>query len=121
MVQLKSLIDDTFYNHVLNLFDALGEIDQEVTRDFTTANKEAWQYITYSSLLNKMHKVFGVKNRFFARMLFSFLSDRKPITTHINLYMFIERLMPFWLKNAGDMMYSEDEILVEIFLIKERR
>lgn len=29
--------------------------------------------------------------------------------------------MPFWLKSAGDMMYSEDEILVEIFLIKERR
>ena len=41
MVKLKSQVDDRFYNHVLSMFDALGAISQEITRDFSVAHKES--------------------------------------------------------------------------------
>ncbi len=41
MVKLKSQVDDRFYNHVLSMFDALGAINQETTRDFSVAQKES--------------------------------------------------------------------------------
>ena len=35
--------------------------------------------------------------------------------------MFLERLMPFWLKNADDMMCNENYFEVEQYLNKEKK
>ena len=35
--------------------------------------------------------------------------------------MFVEKLMPFWLKNAEDMMLVEDKKEIEIWLNKEKK
>jgi len=45
-----------------------------------------------------MHLVFGIKNYFFAKMLFNFLSERGARHVPINYHMFLSKLMPFWLK-----------------------
>ena len=50
MLALKRKIDDTFYINILNMFDSIGEIDKEITKDFTNAQKESLQYISYTSL-----------------------------------------------------------------------
>lgn len=66
------------------LFDKLGEIDSDLTKDMKSVDRESWQYITFQSLCQKMHLVFGIKNVFFAKMFFIFLTNRGPMNTRIN-------------------------------------
>ena len=103
------------------MFDSIGEIDREVTKDFTNAQRESLQYISFTSIQAKMKNLFGIKNEFFGKMFFNFLSDRKPLNFKINFQIFVEKLMPFWLKNAEDMMLVEDQKEVEIWLNKEKK
>lgn len=84
MVQLRSKVDDRFYPIIFMLFDKLGEIDTEITKDLRSTEKESFQFITYTSLCQKMHNVFGIKNVFFAKMFFLFLTNRGPMNTRIN-------------------------------------
>ncbi len=49
-----------------------------------------------------MHLVFGVKNNLFAKMLFLYLSGRKPLNAQINYKLFLTKLMPFWAKAEFD-------------------
>ena len=43
-----------------------------------------------------MHKIFGIKNKFFAEMLFLYLSSNAPKDHKINFKQFFEKLMVFW-------------------------
>jgi hypothetical protein len=78
------------------IFEALGHIPEETTRDWAKIFRETKQFITFESCKKNLHKVFGIKNDFFAKMFFSYLIDRKDLNTKVNLWQFTERLMPFW-------------------------
>ena len=84
MKALKSKIDERFLPVAFFLFDKLGDIDSELTANMKPIDKESWQSITYDSLYANMQKIFGIKNRFFARMLFSFMSERGADSTRIS-------------------------------------
>ena len=43
-------------------------------------------------------KVFGIKNDFFAEMLFTFISEHSPLTHKLNFHQFFARLNVFWRK-----------------------
>ena len=104
MNSLRQKVDERFYPVVLILFDRLGEVDQELTKDWTKQQRETRQFITYQSLLKNMHHVFGIQNQFFAKMLFIYLAERGPMNTKVNYLMFLERLMPFWLQSIDPML-----------------
>jgi hypothetical protein len=108
MINMRNRVDDRFYANIFMLFDKLGELDSEETANLKTFDRESWQYITFDSLYRNMHKIFGVQHYFFALMFFKFLSDRKPTNTRINYKMFLEKLMPLWPKNHGDVLLSQN-------------
>ena len=56
------------------------------------------QFITLESMKANLPKVFGIKNDFFAEMLFVYISDHAPLTHVINFFQFFERLNEFWPK-----------------------
>ena len=58
------------------------------------------------SLYKNMDKIFGIKNKFFSEMLFSYLSSNAPKDHKINFQMFLERLMVFWPKKE-EIIYNE--------------
>ena len=66
------------------VFETLGEIPKDITHDWTKEYKETRQYITYNSLKENFPKVFKIKNDFFAKILFLYLSKRKPLNTKVN-------------------------------------
>lgn len=84
MKNLRGKVDSMFYHIIYKLFDMLGEIDSEILANMSQNNKESWQFITFNSLCQKMHTVFGIKNTFFAKMFFLFVSGGKPLTGRIN-------------------------------------
>lgn len=79
------------------MFDALGEIEQSITDDWPRTTKEMKQYITYESMKKNFHKVFKIKNDFFAKVFYLYLAQRRPLNTKVNYQMWLERLMPFWM------------------------
>lgn len=62
MLDLKSKIDDRFYPVIFMMFDRLGAIDPSITAQYKQTYRESLQFISYKSLKEKMHLVFGVKN-----------------------------------------------------------
>ena len=48
--------------------------------------KESKQYLTLESIKRNLPKVFGVKNDYFAEMLFIFISDHGPTSNIINYH-----------------------------------
>jgi hypothetical protein len=84
MQLLRAKVDVSFYPIVYMLFDKLGEIDSEISANMRQMDKESWQFITFNSLSQKMHTVFGIKNTFFAKMFFLFISGGRPLTGRIN-------------------------------------
>jgi hypothetical protein len=84
MQNLRGKVDSMFYPIVYMLFDMLGEIDSEISANMRQIDKESWQFITFNSLCQKMHTVFGIKNTFFAKMFFLFVSGGRPLTGRIN-------------------------------------
>ena len=54
--------------------------------------------MTLESMKRNLPKVFGVKNDFFAEMLFSYISEHAPLTHVINFVQFFEKLLIFWPK-----------------------
>jgi hypothetical protein len=116
MVALRNKVDDRFYGNIFVLFDKLGELDSEETANLKQFDREAWQYVTFDSLYRKMDKIFGVQHYFFALMLFKFLSDRKPTNTRINYKMFLEKLMPLWPKNHGEILHHQNQVIIDIYM-----
>jgi len=47
-------------------------------------DQEAHQYITWESFYENMHKLFGVRNYFFAKMFFSHIIDHKSMSSVVN-------------------------------------
>ena len=52
------------------------------------------------SIQQNLPKVFGIKNDFFATMLFSYISGRAPLTHKINFHQFLAKLDVFWKKKS---------------------
>jgi len=67
------------------LFNALGVVDiKELPKAMPLEEKETKQYLTFESLKSNLPKVFGIRNDFFAEMLFSYISDHAPMDHKIN-------------------------------------
>jgi len=66
-----------------------------------------------------MHEVFGIKNHFFAKMLFNYLTDRGAHHVPINFQMFIRKLMPFWLPSLEEFQFNEDNKVLTDYVLKE--
>ena len=62
----------------------------------TPEDRESKQYITLESLCRNLPKVFGIRNDFFARMLFEYMSSHSPHTHIVNYFQFFERFMVLW-------------------------
>jgi len=94
---LKDKIVDDFVPNTFDLFNLLGEVDFAAMRQpFAQQDKEVKQFITLRSLTTNLHKVFGIRNDFFAQMLFTYLSDRAPLTYYITYSGFLKKLLPFF-------------------------
>ena len=107
--ELKSNIDDDFLPYTFQLFNALGNIDlQELGKNAQQEEREAKQYMTLESVKRNLPKVFGIKNDFFAEMLFSFISDHAPLSHIINYHQFLSRLEIFWPKKDTVPLEKED-------------
>jgi hypothetical protein len=100
MQALRLKVNERFYNYVFLLFDRLGDVEPELIKDMKQADKEPCQFISYGSLCAKMHTIFGTTHKYFAKLLFNFLSGGKLLNTRINFQMWLEKLMPFWLKSS---------------------
>jgi len=68
-----------------------------------------------------MHLVFGIKNQFFAKLFFLFLSGHKSLNTRINFQMFLQKLMPFWVKAPSDIVFSPNSAMLESLKQNERK
>ena len=91
--ELKSNIDDEFLPYTFQVFNALGNIDlHDLGKNAQQEEREAKQYLTLESIKRNLPKVFGIKNDFFAEMLFSFISDHAPLSHVINYHQFLSRL-----------------------------
>ena len=49
-----------------------------------------------------MHRVFGLRNKFFAKMFYSYLVEYKSLSCVVNYQTWIEKLWPFWDKKEPD-------------------
>lgn len=77
---MKSKVDDKFYPLIVMMFDRLGEISPEITAQYKDDGfRIVIQFITYKSLCKNLPLVFGIKNKLFAKMLFLYVSGRKPL------------------------------------------
>ena len=96
---LKNEVDDNYVPFIFGIFNALGRINlNSLGKGVSQVQCEAKQYLTLQSIEDNMHKVFGIKNKFFAEMLFSYISDHAEVTHKINFQQFFSRLMIFWPK-----------------------
>ena len=96
---MKGNIDEEFLPHIFNIFNALGAINlKELGKVVPQDEKESKQYLTLESMKQNLPKVFGIKNDFFAEMLFIYISDHSPLTQKLNYYQFFSRLDVFWKK-----------------------
>ena len=102
------------------IFDRLGELDEAATKQMKSTDKESCQYISYDSLCAKMHSIFGCTNKYFAKLLFNFVSGRKPLKTRINFQMWLEKLMPFWLKSTDIFFANPVKIMLDPNYLKQR-
>jgi len=94
---LKNKIDEDFLPFIFQIFNALGNIDlKDLAKNSTQEEKESKQYLTLGSMKRNLPKVFGIKNDFFAEMLFLFISGHAPLTNIINFHQFFSRLEVFW-------------------------
>ena len=84
--ELKNQIDDEFLINIYSLFNALGNVDMDHEKNINQDDREAKQYITLESLCRNLPKVFGIKNDFFARMLFEYMSSHAPHSHIVNYY-----------------------------------
>ena len=64
--------------------------------------------------------MFGIKNDFFARMLFEYMSSHAPHSHIVNYYQFLERFMVLWPKKEVIIM-GEDKNQQEWRLTNERK
>ena len=83
------------------MFESLGEIPYDVTKDWNKVTKETKQYISLKSMKENLHKVFKIKNDYFAKIFFNYLANRGYDGTKVNYQMFLDRLMPFWLRASN--------------------
>ena len=96
---MKGNIDEEFLPHIFQIFNALGAINlKELGKVVPQDEKESKQYLTLESMKQNLPKVFGIKNDFFAEMLFIYISDHSPMTHKLNFYQFFSRLDVFWKK-----------------------
>ena len=108
-MELKGQVDDDFLPYIFCLFDALGVVKaEEFDRNPPQEEREARQYLTLESIQRNLPKVFGVKNDFFAEMLFNFISDHGPMENKINFHQFISRLKVFWPKKKTEEDINEN-------------
>ena len=97
--ELKSQVDEEFFPYIFQIFNALGVINiKDLGRAAPEEEKFSKQFITIDSIKAKLPKVFGIKNDFFAEMLFVFISGHAPTTHVINFFQFFSRLFVFWPK-----------------------
>ena len=93
------------------MFNALGVVDiKELPKAMPLEEKETKQYLTFESLKSNLPKVFGIRNDFFAEMLFSYISDHAPMDHKINYMQFFIRLMPLWLKKKDENIDDKDVV-----------
>lgn len=97
---LKQNIDEEFLPYIFQLFNALGHINLKDLGKVVLPQdeKESKQYLTLESIKRNLPKVFGIKNDFFAEVLFTYISDHSPMTHKLNFHQFFERLDVFWKK-----------------------
>ena len=108
-MELKGQVDDDFLPYIFCLFDPLGVVKaEEFDRNTPQEAREARQYLTLESIQKNLPKVFGVKNDFFAEMLFNFISDHGPMENKINFHQFISRLKVFWPKKKTEEDINEN-------------
>jgi len=80
----------------------------------TQEEKETKQYVTKESLRKNLWRVMGVRNDFFAHMLFNFLSDRAGDDVTVNYFMFLKRLMPLWPNKPEEARPNENKIQLKM-------
>ena len=96
---LKKQVDEDFLINIFSLFNALGAVDEsKFDKSTPPQEKEAKQYITLESMSRNLPKVFGIKNDFFARMLFEHMSNHSPTSHIVNYFQFFESFMVIWPK-----------------------
>jgi len=77
--KLKERIHEDFYNnHLINIFQALGQYEFRDNRQIIPQNVEAAQYLTLNSIQKHFARVFGSQHNVFAEMFYSYLSDNIP-------------------------------------------
>ena len=119
--ELKNQIDEDFRVNIYSIFNALGAVDMEkYGNTITELERESRQYITLESLCRNLPKVFGVKNDFFARMLFEYVSSHAPHTHIVNYFQFFERFMVLWPRKEV-IRPNEDKDKLEWRLTNERK
>jgi hypothetical protein len=81
------------------LFNAFGEVDFNTEQgNFMQEDREIRQYASLASLKRNLPKVFGIRNDFFAFLLFNYLSNHAPLSYVINYNQFLFRFMRLWPK-----------------------
>ena len=81
---MKEKVNDNFHINIFIIFNALGKVDLSQYQNLSMSEKESLQYINLESLEENMHKIFGITNKFFAEMLFLYLSSNAPKDHKIN-------------------------------------
>ena len=75
----KGQIDEEFLPMTWALFNALGEVDFNTEQgNFMQEDRELRQFISLASLKKNLSKVLGIRNDFFAFLLFNYLSNHAP-------------------------------------------
>lgn len=84
---MKLNVDDEFLPYIFQIFNALGHINlADLGRGVNQDEKESKQYLTLESLKKNLPKVFGIKNDFFAEMLFTYIGEHSPMTHKLNFH-----------------------------------
>ena len=108
---LKEEIDDQHLPFIYGIFNTLGEIDlKNFVKPPSQTEFESKQYITLDSIKRKLPDVFGVKNDFFAEMLFCFISKKyAPLspTLKVNFHQFFTSLKVFWPKKQMNYEFED--------------
>ena len=90
--------------YIFQIFNALGKVNlKNLDKNTQPDEKESKQYLTLQSMQDNLPKVFGVKNDFFAEMLFVYISEHAPKTHIINFHQFFSRLSFFWPKKGANL------------------
>lgn len=104
------MIDEDFVPNTWGIFNALGEVDFNVEQpSLLQEERETRQYITLDSCKRNLWKVMGIRNDFFAQMLYGYLSERAAPGFSVNYFQFLKRLMPLWPKKFETRQETERE------------